>query len=81
MYNESGDNHKISRLNDEFDAIDRSKKIRIGIIYCGRQAPGGNNVVDGLLRFAKVRGNTEIIGFLNGTKGFFKGEVFYILNF
>lgn len=25
---------------------------RIGVVLCGRQAPGGNNIIDGLLRFA-----------------------------
>ena len=40
----------------------------------GRQTPGGNNIVDGLLRFAAQRGDTEVIGFLNGTLGMFEGK-------
>ena len=35
----------------------------------GRQAPGGNNVVDGLLRYQAQRSNVELIGFINGTDG------------
>jgi len=35
----------------------------------GRQAPGGNNVVDGLLRFQAQRGNVELFGFLSGVDG------------
>jgi len=35
----------------------------------GRQAPGANNVVDGLIRFAEKRGNVELIGFINGVEG------------
>lgn len=40
-------------------------------MYLGRQAAGANNVVDGLLRFAAGRGNTEIIGFMNGVEGLY----------
>lgn len=35
----------------------------------GRQAPGGNNVVDGLLRYKEQRENVELIGFINGADG------------
>jgi len=35
----------------------------------GRQAPGGNNVVDGLLRYQAQRQNVELIGFINGVDG------------
>ena len=35
----------------------------------GRQAPGGNNVVDGLLRYQAQRSNVELIGFINGADG------------
>jgi pyrophosphate--fructose-6-phosphate 1-phosphotransferase len=44
------------------------KKIRIGICFNGRQTPGGHNIISGLLS-----DNTTVIGFLNGTKGMFKG--------
>ena len=35
----------------------------------GRQAPGGNNIIDGLLRFQDQRGNVELVGFMNGVEG------------
>jgi len=35
----------------------------------GRQAPGGNNIVDGLLRYQAQRSNVELIGFVNGVDG------------
>lgn len=40
----------------------------------GRQAPGANNVVDGLIRFAEKRGNVDLIGFINGVEGLVKGQ-------
>jgi diphosphate--fructose-6-phosphate 1-phosphotransferase len=48
--------------------------LRIGVVICGRQAPGMHNVIDGLLRFSRNHGKTELIGFTNGTHGFFKGD-------
>lgn len=51
---------------------------RIGVVFCGRQSPGGNNIIDGLLRYANnlehSAGAVEIIGFTNGTKGFLEGS-------
>ena len=35
----------------------------------GRQAPGANNVVDGLLRFKERQPQCELIGFINGVQG------------
>ena len=63
----------VNDLNSVF-AKDVKKQIKIGVVVCGRQAPGIHNVIDGLLRFADNYGFVQIIGFLNGTKGFFKGE-------
>lgn len=40
----------------------------------GRQAPGANNVVDGLIRFAEKRGNVELVGFINGVEGLLNGQ-------
>lgn len=42
------------------------KKYKIGISFNGRQFPGGHNIIKGLLHQ-----NTEVIGFLGGTKGLF----------
>ena len=38
-------------LNKELAATDLSREQRIGVVLLGRQAPGGNNIVDGLLRW------------------------------
>jgi diphosphate--fructose-6-phosphate 1-phosphotransferase len=35
----------------------------------GRQAPGANNIVDGLLRYQASRSDVELIGFINGVSG------------
>lgn len=43
------------------------KKLRIGVSFNGRQFPGAHNIIQGLMN-----DNTEVIGFLNGTKGLFK---------
>ena len=39
------------------------------MIYLGRNSPGANNVIDGLLRYQKTRKNVELIGVVNGLKG------------
>lgn len=39
------------------------------MIYLGRHSPGGNNVIDGLLRYQGQRGNVELIGFVHGLNG------------
>lgn len=49
--------------------VDNTKNLRLGLVYLGRQAPGANNVVDGLLRFKAQRKNVELIGFINGVEG------------
>ncbi len=41
-------------------------KIRIGISFNGRQAPGGHNIILGLLG-----DHTEVFGFIGGNKGIF----------
>ena len=50
------------------------KSMKIGVIYLGRQAPGGNNVVDGLLRYQKSRKDVELYGMVNGLSGLMRGE-------
>jgi 6-phosphofructokinase len=47
------------------------KNLNIGIVFNGRQAPGGNNVVDGLLKFCS-HSNSKLIGFIGGTLGLLK---------
>jgi len=62
-------------LNKELAAKDfKSSPQRIGVVYVGRQAPGGNNVIDGLLRYQAHRDKVEILGFINGVRGFLEGK-------
>ena len=35
----------------------------------GKQAPGGQNVVDGLLRYQTKSGSVELFGFVDGVAG------------
>ncbi len=51
------------------------KALKIGVIYLGQQSPGGNNVIDGLLRFQASRKNVKLIGFINGLKGLMNEDV------
>lgn len=61
------------------------KDLRIGVVYNGRQAPGGNNIIDGLLKFQennlkKNKINIKLIGFLFGTLGMFDENYIEITN-
>ena len=39
------------------------------MIYCGNAAPGGNNVIDGLLKFQQQKKGLELCGYMNGVDG------------
>ena len=45
------DNKELTDFNQRMLAVDKTRVQKIGLVYMGRQAPGGNNVVDGLLRY------------------------------
>ncbi|OVA01037.1 Phosphofructokinase domain [Macleaya cordata] len=46
--------------------------IRVGVVFCGRQSPGGHNVVWGLLNAVKTHNpNSTLLGFLGGSEGLF----------
>ena len=66
---EDSSNAELNDFNSRMLSVDRSTPQKIGLVYMGRQAPGGNNVVDGLLRYASQRGNVELIGFIGGVDG------------
>lgn len=42
---------ELQEFNTKLLTVEKSRVQKIGLVYMGRQAPGGNNVVDGLLRF------------------------------
>ncbi|KAK2399762.1 pyrophosphate--fructose 6-phosphate 1-phosphotransferase subunit beta [Trifolium repens] len=46
--------------------------IRVGIVFCGRQSPGGHNVIWGLHSALKIHNpNNVLLGFLGGSDGLF----------
>ncbi|KAL0366526.1 UNVERIFIED_CONTAM: Pyrophosphate--fructose 6-phosphate 1-phosphotransferase subunit alpha [Sesamum radiatum] len=46
--------------------------IRVGVVFCGRQSPGGHNVVWGLLEALKIHNpESVLLGFLGGSEGLF----------
>ncbi|KFK35354.1 hypothetical protein AALP_AA5G273800 [Arabis alpina] len=46
--------------------------IRVGIVFCGRQSPGGHNVIWGLYEALKVHNaKSTLLGFLGGSEGLF----------
>uniref|UniRef100_A0A6V7QWF8 Pyrophosphate--fructose 6-phosphate 1-phosphotransferase subunit alpha n=1 Tax=Ananas comosus var. bracteatus TaxID=296719 RepID=A0A6V7QWF8_ANACO len=46
--------------------------IRVGVVFCGRQSPGGHNVIWGLHDALKLHNpNSTLLGFLGGTEGLF----------
>ncbi|KAF7829454.1 pyrophosphate--fructose 6-phosphate 1-phosphotransferase subunit alpha [Senna tora] len=46
--------------------------IRVGVVFCGRQSPGGHNVVWGLHNALKIHNRDSILfGFLGGSEGLF----------
>lgn len=61
----------VNEINREIYTTDKDRHLKIGLVFMGKQAPGGQNVVDGLLRFQAQRGNVELIGFLEGVAGLF----------
>ncbi|KAF2310274.1 hypothetical protein GH714_007537 [Hevea brasiliensis] len=46
--------------------------MRVGIVFCGRQSPGGHNVIWGLNSALKIHNpNSTLLGFLGGSEGLF----------
>ncbi|KAK9112370.1 hypothetical protein Scep_019889 [Stephania cephalantha] len=46
--------------------------IRVGLVFCGRQSPGGHNVIWGLYNALKIHNpDNVLLGFLGGTDGLF----------
>jgi len=48
---------------------------KVGVVFCGRQASGMHNVLAGVHDFIKLaNAGSQVVGFVGGTKGFFKGH-------
>ena len=54
----------------EGDTTSKAKKIHIGVVLSGGQAPGGHNVISGLYDAVKAANkDSQLIGFLGGPSG------------
>ncbi|XP_030446937.1 pyrophosphate--fructose 6-phosphate 1-phosphotransferase subunit alpha [Syzygium oleosum] len=52
--------------------ITEHPSIRVGIVFCGRQSPGGHNVIWGLYTALKIHNPSSVLlGFLGGSEGLF----------
>ncbi|KAD2804637.1 hypothetical protein R6Q59_029910 [Mikania micrantha] len=53
--------------------------IKVGLVFCGRQSPGGHNVVWGLHEALKIHNpKSTLLGFLGGTEGLFAQKTLVI---
>jgi 6-phosphofructokinase 1 len=54
----------------------RAGGLRVGVLFAGRQTPGAHTAVAGLHHYLKKCGgpDSKLLGFVGGTKGFFKGN-------
>lgn len=41
----------VNEFNRELIAQEKNENLKIGLVFMGKQSPGGQNVVDGLLRY------------------------------
>lgn len=55
-------------------AVSAGRTRTVGVVFCGRQCPGGNNIVSGLYDFCTASPDTRVIGFVGGTQGLFDGK-------
>ncbi|KAL6180783.1 hypothetical protein ACLB2K_047442 [Fragaria x ananassa] len=59
--------------------ISEHPAMRVGIVFCGRQSPGGHNVIWGLLKALKTHNpNSTLLGFLGGSEGLFAQKILEI---
>lgn len=60
----------LEQLNNEFSAdVPKQKPGKIAVLLLGNAAPGGNNIIDGLLKFQLKRKSVQIVGYVNGVLG------------
>jgi len=48
---------------------------KFGVLLLGQNAPGGNNIADGLLKFSSQFKRTTLVGFINGMAGVLKNKL------
>ncbi|XP_024990236.1 pyrophosphate--fructose 6-phosphate 1-phosphotransferase subunit alpha-like [Cynara cardunculus var. scolymus] len=53
--------------------------IKVGLVFCGRQSPGGHNVVWGLYEALKIHNSeSTLLGFLGGSEGLYAQRILEI---
>ncbi|XP_065037007.1 pyrophosphate--fructose 6-phosphate 1-phosphotransferase subunit alpha-like [Musa acuminata AAA Group] len=51
---------------------DQQPPLRVGVVFCGRQSPGGHNIICGLYDAMKLHNpKSTLLGFCGGTEGLF----------
>jgi 6-phosphofructokinase len=60
----------LENMNNEFSKdTPKSKGGKLAVLLLGNSAPGGNNIIDGLLKFQLNRKSVQIVGYINGVIG------------
>lgn len=58
-----------------------SAALRVGVLFAGRQCPGGHNVVAGLHDYLTgLNPASKVLGFISGTKGLFEKQFIEVTN-
>lgn len=61
----------VQLLREETDG-QFAAKLRVGVVFCGRQSPGGHNIISGLYDALKSHNSeSTLLGFVGGTEGLF----------
>lgn len=61
----------VQLLREETDG-QSAAKLRVGVVFCGRQSPGGHNIISGLYDALKSHNSeSTLLGFVGGTEGLF----------
>ncbi|CAM9806155.1 unnamed protein product, partial [Phaeothamnion confervicola] len=64
------------RLDADYTVFDESLSapaVKVGVVFCGRQAAGGHNILWGVHEFLKGT-KSKVLGFVGGTHGLFDEE-------
>lgn len=66
----------LDQLNNEFKNLERNKRSnKFGVLLLGQNAPGGNNICDGLLKYSSQFKRTTLVGYVNGMDGVLKNKL------
>ncbi|KAI5063277.1 hypothetical protein GOP47_0021824 [Adiantum capillus-veneris] len=68
----------VQLLRDETNGQSLAK-LRVGLVFCGRQSPGGHNIISGLYDALKSHNpDSTLLGFVGGTEGLFAQQTLEI---